>query len=297
MMPTTRKADSVAHSQGDWQTARAKINLALHVTGLDKAGYHTLDSLVTFTEWGDRLRFAANDDLSLCVRGPFAAGIDRDDNSVLEAAQKLGALSGSLRGAAVFLEKNMPVASGIGGGSADAAAVLKGLCRLWDVEPDNYDLNALALELGADVPMCLAGRPARIGGIGEVIDPLAIPSFPMVLVNPRIPLSTPRVFEALGKRDNTAISMPDNPDGTQGWLTALTRMRNDLTAPAVNLVPEIGNCLDALEQTPSCRLARMSGSGATCFGIFDSADSAGEAARRFGRDHGDWWSIATRSVS
>ena len=259
--------------------APAKLNLALHVTGRRADGYHLLDSLVVFANVGDRLRFTPGP-LSLTVEGPFAAGLRVDDNLCLDAARLAGGQ------VAITLTKNLPVAAGIGGGSADAAAVLRGLARM------GVALPPAPARLGADLPVCLAGQPARMRGTGEVLDPLPpLPDLHLVLINPRIGLSTPDVFNALSRKNNPSLpELPDRFDMT-GLVDYLAACRNDLEAPALALCPQIATVLRNLREQGAL-LARMSGSGATCFGIFDSARAAGLAAYRIGAGQEGWWITA-----
>jgi 4-diphosphocytidyl-2-C-methyl-D-erythritol kinase len=268
--------------------APAKINLHLHVVGRRDDGYHLLDSLVVFAAVGDRLSVSAGSELSLTVTGPFAAGLAAGpDNLVLRAARGLADLAGIRASGALVLEKNLPVASGIGGGSADAAAALRLLCRFWDVAPE---LNGLARVLGADVPVCLFGQPAVMSGVGEiVVRAPPLPQAGLVLVNPGVAVSTPGVFRARsGGPSLEPASFP--PDG---WRDAfalaadLRELRNDLQAAACSIAPVIGDVLDVLAAVPGCLVARMSGSGATCFGLFASAGAAREAA--VGISHAGWW--------
>ena len=264
--------------------APAKINLALHVTGQRADGYHLLDSVVVFAGVGDWVTAAPADRLSLTVTGPQGAGLSGDDNLVLRAARCLGI------DAAVVLEKHLPVASGIGGGSADAAAALRVLAAMAGVAlPD----AAAVLALGADVPVCLAGVPVRMQGVGEVLTALpALPECHVVLVNPGVAVATPAVFKALPNKDNPAISaMP--ACGSAAELAAWLRdQRNDLEAPAMDLAPVIGEVKAALAARPGCLLARMSGSGATCFGLFASAELAKAAAGILRADAPAWWVAA-----
>ncbi|MCW1920038.1 4-(cytidine 5'-diphospho)-2-C-methyl-D-erythritol kinase [Rhodobacter sp. KR11] len=259
--------------------ARAKVNLALHVTGRRGDGYHLLDSLVGFADFGDVVRVRASDVMSLTVTGPMAAGLGAgEDNLVLRAARLMG------RPAAITLDKHLPLASGIGGGSADAAATLRALADLHGVDlPD----PAAVLGLGADVPVCLLGRPARMAGIGEDLTPLRLPPAHLVLVNPGVTVSTPEVFRALTRRDNPPLPvMGDVPDAAAlaDWLAGT---RNDLQEPALRLRPQIGAVLAALNAVPGCLVARMSGSGATCFGLFAEAALAEAAALSLARP--GWW--------
>lgn len=286
------------------EAAPAKINLALHVTGRRADGYHLLDTLVVHGVAADRLiahglgEPRAGDaplPITLVVTGPFAAGLDAGaDNLVLRAARLLEteARRSDLPVApvALTLEKNLPVASGIGGGSSDAAATLRLLNRVWRLDLSLERLAEIALPLGADLPMCVHGRPLRARGIGETIDRLGgFPALPMVLVNPGVAVSTPAVFRALERRDNPGF--PDLParfadtDTLVGWLAAT---RNDLEAPAVRVAPVIGDVLARLRGRPGCRLARMSGSGATCFAIFGTDTEAREAAAAM---PADWWTM------
>jgi 4-diphosphocytidyl-2-C-methyl-D-erythritol kinase len=267
--------------------APAKINLHLHVVGRRRDGYHLLDSLVVFGGVGDWLSVSPADDLSLRVAGPFAAGLASEaDNLVLQAARGLADAAGIRATGALVLEKNLPVASGIGGGSADAAAALRLLCRFWGSAPD---LNGLARALGADIPVCLAGRPAVMSGIGELLAPAPpLPGAGLVLVNPGVAVSTPSVFRARAHGFSEPAAFPD--DGwrdIEGLVDSLSETRNDLEAPARSLAPVIGDALGVLAAVPGCLLARMSGSGATCFGVFASAKAAREAADGIRRD--GWW--------
>lgn len=265
--------------------ARAKINLCLHVTGQRGDGYHLLDSLVVFADLGDRISCCADDGLGLTITGPQGAGLTAGpDNLVLRAAKAFG----GARGAAIVLDKNLPVASGIGGGSADAAATLQALARLWGCGlPD----AASILKLGADVPVCLAGRPCRMQGVGEVLTPLPpLPAAHLVLVNPGVAIPTPAVFQALTRRDNTPL--PREMPRLQGLaeLAAFLQMqRNDLEPPALALAPVIGQVKQALGAQAGCYLARMSGSGATCFGLFADPLTAAAAASALRAAHPGWW--------
>lgn len=262
--------------------APAKINLALHVTGQRADGYHLLDSLVVFAEVGDWVEVAASDSLSLRIAGPQAAVLPvTDDNLVLRAARAMGVT------AAITLEKHLPIASGIGGGSADAAATLRALERLCGIALPNA---AQVLALGADVPACLAGRPMRMQGVGEVLSALpALPALSVVLVNPGVAVSTPAVFKALPCKNNAAMqAMPECRDAAEfsAWLA---EQRNDLEAAAQGLAPVIGDVKAALAAQSGCLLARMSGSGATCFGLFAKAEAAEAARQAIAEQHPDWW--------
>jgi 4-diphosphocytidyl-2-C-methyl-D-erythritol kinase len=291
---------------GVWlsEFAPAKVNLFLHVTGRRADGYHLLDSLAVFLGAGDWL-FAAPADtgLSLTVEGPFGADLAAEaDNLVLRGARALGgsahgglaqgglargglAQGGLARGARIVLQKHLPVASGIGGGSADAAATLRLLCRLWGLP---QVLRETALGLGADVPVCLASQAARMGGVGEALGPSPrLPPAGVALVNPGVALATAEVFRARTAAFSARAELPASwPDAT-AMAGDLAKLRNDLQPPAVALRPVIGAVLAALAAVPGCLLARMSGSGATCFGLFPDAATAEAAARALARP--GWW--------
>lgn len=257
--------------------APAKINLTLHVTGQRADGYHLLDSLVVFADVGDRVSYVPGPDpLSLRVTGPLAKGVPRGpDNLILRAASAKGVVTGAL-----ILEKHLPMEAGIGGGSSDAAATL----RLLGTIPDDRGLS-----LGADVPVCLTARAARMRGIGERIDPIAdLPKLYAVLANPGVSVPTPTVFQGFGAKDNPPMSELPRNGGAASFLDWLGAQRNDLQAPAITAQPVISTVLGAIADTGSV-LVRMSGSGATCFGLFEDNESAGAAARQLRRDHPDWW--------
>lgn len=264
--------------------APAKINLALHVTGLRGDGYHLLDSIVVFAGVGDWITAVRADRLSLTVTGPQGAGLSGDDNLVLRAARCLGVAG------ALVLEKHLPVASGIGGGSADAAATLRALSAMSGMaRPD----AAAVLALGADVPVCLAGRPVRMQGVGEVLTPLpALPECYVVLVNPGVAVATPEVFKALSCKDNPAMEAMPICDSAMELAVWLRDQRNDLEAPAMTLAPAIGTVKAALWARPGCLLARMSGSGATCFGLFANEELAKAAAGALRAEAPAWWVAA-----
>ncbi|BBK35468.1 4-diphosphocytidyl-2-C-methyl-D-erythritol kinase [Allostella sp. ATCC 35155] len=271
------------------ERAPAKVNLFLHLTGRRTDGYHLLDGLVAFTRFGDRIAVRLADRLSLSVGGPFAEAVPPGDgNLALSAATALRARMLGAPGAAIRLEKRVPVAAGLGGGSSDAAAVLRALARLWRA-PAALDLEEIARGLGADVPMCLAGGPARIAGVGDRLTPCpAFPALPILLVNPRRPLATPDVFRA--RTGAWREPLPALPTAApEPLLRALAETGNDLADAAATLAPEVGAVLAALSYLPGCRLARMSGSGATCFAIFDQGTALSRAAGRLRRRHPGWW--------
>ncbi|MCR9123610.1 MAG: 4-(cytidine 5'-diphospho)-2-C-methyl-D-erythritol kinase [Phyllobacteriaceae bacterium] len=281
------------------ELAPAKINLCLHVTGRRADGYHLLDMLVVFADEGaaDRLHVGPADTDRFSVTGPEAGplGTGNDsDNLAARARDWLRAQWPAGGPVAITLEKNLPVASGIGGGSADAGAALRLLARLWQAETAirAEGFEAMCGALGADVAMCVDGGPLRAQGIGDLIEPATgLPALPAVLVNPRIAVATPSVFAALEKRDNGPVPpLPDDgfadPGALADWLTA--NSRNDLAAPARSLVPAIDTVLGALE-TSGALIARMSGSGATCFGLFATQKQATGAAEAIAVARPDWW--------
>lgn len=257
--------------------APAKVNLTLHVTGQRADGYHLLDSLVVFADVGDRLWFDVGARMKITVSGPFAEGVPVDDRNLVWRAAELAGWCGHIR-----LEKNLPHGAGIGGGSSDAAAVLRSLGGSRD-----------ALALGADVPVCLSSRPQRMRGIGEVLqDVPRLPSFDIVLVNPRVEVPTGAVFGGLQSKENPP--MPEFPTGfdtVAEFCCWLARQRNDLEPPALAYAPEINAALDSLQ---GADFARMSGSGATCFGIFETDAQA--AAERIAAANPTWWVRAARCL-
>lgn len=276
--------------------APAKVNLALHVTGRRADGYHEIETLALFAAMADRLTADAAASTSLSISGPFAADLSAEaDNLVLRAAQAvLNAVGLQVSETEFHLEKNLPVASGIGGGSADAAAALIALKALWNL-PGDQDLGAVAGRLGADVPMCLASVPLVARGAGERIEVVAIARpLPCVLVNPGVAVSTKDVFSTLARRDNPPMEPlpPGGPD-----IEWLKRQRNDLEPPAMTLCPQIGTAIAMLEARKGHLLARMSGSGATCFGLFATMPEAEEAAREIKVQQPGWWCVATQLLA
>ena len=280
-------------------TARAKVNLTLRVTGKRADGYHILQSLVCFPAVGDELEIAPGKDLTLTHEGPFADALGpAEDNLVLRAAKALQRAAAVEEGAALRLVKNLPVAAGVGGGSADAAAALKGLMQLWQIDPSAVDLPALALRLGADLPVCLAGRPTLVEGIGEQLTPLPpLPALGILLVNPRQALATAAVFKAHWEDYSAAEDWSDLPADGAAFIARLAASANDLEAAACRVLPAVDEVLDSLRALPGCRLARMSGSGATCFGLFADRTAAESAARSIAGERPHWWvrSSALRS--
>jgi 4-diphosphocytidyl-2-C-methyl-D-erythritol kinase len=310
--------------------APAKLNLYLHVTGrrpggeaavsrnmgaprddtssgASLGGYHTLESLIAFAGLADRVGAAPAPpgEITLTIDGPFADAITgrSEDNLVLRAARALATATGTNAGARLHLTKDIPVAAGLGGGSADAAAALRALIELWDVDASPH-LDRIALALGADVPVCLASRPSVVSGIGEAVTPApALPDAGLLLVNPGVAVETAAVFAAYDKmsppaaRGSGGAPFPAGRfagsfDSVAALAAAFAPARNDLTAAAQSLAPAIGEVLAALATAEGCRLARMTGSGATCFGLFDDAGAAEVARTAVIRAHPQWWAWA-----
>lgn len=281
------------------RAAPAKLNLYLHVAGRRPDGYHVLDSLVAFAGVHDTIAAEKAQTLALAVDGPFAAALSAEaDNLVLRAARALADAAGIRPQAAIRLTKRLPVASGIGGGSADAAATLLALSALWRVTPKPGALAKLALKLGADVPVCLRGTAALVGGIGDEIAPApALPRVPLVLVNPLVPLPTPAVFKARSGPYTKPAPLAAAPRDARDLAEALASRRNDLTEAAIGLVPAIKDSLAALAAQPGCLLARMSGSGATCFALFAQEGDAQAAADAVRAQQPGWWVEASELLS
>jgi 4-diphosphocytidyl-2-C-methyl-D-erythritol kinase len=283
-----------------FEPAPAKINLALHVTGRRADGYHALDSLVVFAAIGDTIEAVPSPHAStpsLAISGPLATGLDAGaDNLVLRAVHAYASQGGTISGFDLRLDKQLPVASGIGGGSADAAATLRLLARIAPISATD-PCAAIAPALGADVPMCLLSAPLRATGIGDRLQPVGgLPRLPMVLVNPRVAVSTPTVFKALAQRDNPGLpALPAAFADTADLAAWLATPRNDLEAPAMAVLPGIADALTKMRVTENCLLARMSGSGATVFGLFPDDDAATRAAVRIQAARPDWWTVATHA--
>lgn len=276
------------------ELAPAKVNLDLLVTGRRADGYHELDSLTAFAAFGDRLTLQDANQLELNVTGPFAAALaDEPDNLVLRAVRLLAALAGREAVVRITLDKRIPVAAGLGGGSADAAATLHGLNRLWGLSLTPADLHRVGAELGADLPVCLAGRTVRMRGIGDRLEPWdGLPVLPALLVNPNLPLATGAVFGALEISPVEERAWPP-PHAPAAFLSWLDRTSNHLEAPARRILPPIQDVLATIAAQSGCAVARMSGSGATCFGLFRSNAARDAAADTVGRQRPQWWQAAT----
>jgi 4-diphosphocytidyl-2-C-methyl-D-erythritol kinase len=280
------------------EAAPAKVNLALHVTGRRGDGYHLLDTLVVFTGAGDRIRVAPATKDDFTVAGPFAAGVPADDaNLVVRARDLLRRMAGARAfPVSIELEKNLPVASGIGGGSSDAAAALRALARLWGLALSVDELGQAGLQLGADLPMCVAARTLRAQGVGEeIVAVTSLPALDMVLVNPGVAVATQAVFGQLQSRRNSALPAPPVAAGFAALASWLATTRNDLEAPAIAAAPQIASVLAALRGSGAA-FARMSGSGATCFGLYPSRKDAARAAERIAAAQPSWYVQATRSI-
>lgn len=276
----------------------AKINLALHVTGKRSDGYHLLESLVVFAEYGDRISITPASADQLWITGRYSAELgSKNNNLVTLACAALRIRFPEIAGqhVRIDLEKNLPVASGIGGGSSDAAATLKALSALCGLEIDTGTLCDIGLALGADVPMCVHDAPLIARGIGDRIEPLAcFPALDLVLVNPGVPLSTPAVFSQLENPASLPLQPVMSLPSFRSVLDLLASVENDLQPPALNAVPQIGEALNAVTDAGAA-FARMSGSGATCFGLFERRDAAENAAAAISKLHPDWFVRATRT--
>jgi 4-diphosphocytidyl-2-C-methyl-D-erythritol kinase len=282
------------------ENARAKVNLTLRVVGRRADGYHDLESVVAFADCADRLTLDAGGELSLTTTGPRAQECgDTADNLVVKAARLLGERVAGMTFGAFALDKQLPVAAGIGGGSADAAAALRLLVRANGLELNDPRVLDVARLTGADVPVCVQSRACVMTGVGDALTPLSLPRLPCVMVNPRVPVATKDVFKELGLRNGQlrvgvadvlkAPAWPGDGASVDAWIDALNSGTNDLEAPALKVEPVIGEVLAALRETDGVRLTRMSGSGATCFALFRKDDDARRAATAIQSAHPLWW--------
>jgi 4-diphosphocytidyl-2-C-methyl-D-erythritol kinase len=282
------------------ETARAKVNLTLRVLGRRADGYHDLESLVVFADCADTLTLAPGADLSLSTGGPGAQDCgEMSDNLVVRAARLLAERIPGLALGHFTLDKHLPVAAGIGGGSADAAAALRLLARANTLAIDDARIVDVARETGADIPVCLASKACTMTGVGENLAMLDVPAMPCVMVNPRVAVATRDVFAALGLAKGEFLAgagdvllspgWPQDGASFDRWIDAIAAGTNDLEKPALQVEPIIGDVLSALRGTGGVRLARMSGSGATCFAIFETIGDAGAAASAIAQAHPGWW--------
>jgi 4-diphosphocytidyl-2-C-methyl-D-erythritol kinase len=280
--------------------ARAKVNLTLRVNGRRVDGYHDLESVVAFADCADGLTLAPGPDLDLKMSGPLAQACgDTSDNLVLKAARLLAERVPDMKAGSFSLDKALPVAAGIGGGSADAAAALRLLAQLNGLALDDPRVVEVAKLTGADVPVCVNSLGCVMSGVGETLEPLSLPTMPCVMVNPGVPVATRDVFNALGLRNGELLvgatdvllqdRWPDAKASLEDWVEALAASSNDLEAPAMRVQPVIGEVISALNATNGAWLARMSGSGATCFAIYENTAEAGRAAEQLRRAHPGWW--------
>ena len=280
--------------------ARAKVNLTLRVNGRRVDGYHDLESVVAFADCADGLTLAPGPDLDLKMSGPLAQACgDTSDNLVLKAARLLAERVPDMKAGSFSLDKALPVAAGIGGGSADAAAALRLLAQLNGLALDDPRVVEVAKLTGADVPVCVNSLGCVMSGVGEALEPLSLPTMPCVMVNPGVPVATRDVFNALGLRNGELLvgatdvllqdRWPDAKASLEDWVEALAASSNDLEAPAMRVQPVIGEVISALNATNGAWLARMSGSGATCFAIYENTAEAGRAAEQLRRAHPGWW--------
>lgn len=277
--------------EGGGTLARAKVNLFLHVGDRRDDGFHPLQSLAVFPLTGDRLMAEAAEDLSLTVEGPFAAALADGDNLVLKAARALAERARRSPRARLTLTKTLPVASGIGGGSADAAAALRALASLWRLDLDDAALCDIAAGLGSDVPVCVRSQSCFMEGRGEILTPVpALPQLPLLLVNPGVAVPTKDVFAKLEDRHGVAMHLPRGRFADLAdLLRFLETTGNDLEVPAIALQPVIGDVLKALKSLPGALFTRMSGSGATCFALMADDDGCERAAAALKVRHPDWW--------
>ncbi|MBR1214407.1 4-(cytidine 5'-diphospho)-2-C-methyl-D-erythritol kinase [Bradyrhizobium sp. JYMT SZCCT0180] len=279
---------------------RAKVNLTLRVVGRRTDGFHDLESVVAFADCADRLTLTPGSDLTLQMSGPLAQACgETSDNLVLKATRLLAERVPGLKSGTFTLDKVLPVAAGIGGGSADAAAALRLLAKLNGLSLDDERLREVALATGADVPVCLASRACDMTGVGDTLTPLSLPIMPCVMINPCVPVPTKDVFKALGLRSGEllvgvtdvfrGVDWPEAGASVEDWVEVLAASANDLEAPAMRIQPVIGEVIAALNATNGAWLARMSGSGATCFAIYENTADAGRAAEKIRREHPGWW--------
>ncbi len=278
--------------------APAKINLFLHITGKRRDGYHLLDSLVAFADIGDTITIEPSAHFSLHITGPFARHFENSDkpeyidgsNLITRTVKSLSQVTKHPTNIKITLDKHLPLASGLGGGSSDAATVLWGLMQLWNIDKNSDYLLPLMLQLGADVPVCLDCSPTLMRGIGDELLPAPImPEVPIILINPMRPCPTSDIFLRYNKEFSAKTALPDHLTPIEHFIDILKHHSNDLYMPAVAVLPDIKNVINALETQNGCLLARMSGSGASCFGLFDTIENAEQTAIAIQTENPDWW--------
>jgi 4-diphosphocytidyl-2-C-methyl-D-erythritol kinase len=271
--------------------APAKINLFLHITGKREDGYHLLQSLMVFVDIGDEMEFSRHDSLFIDVDGPFAGDMPAPhDNLVTKAAQLLAADYKMTSHGRVTLNKKLPVASGIAGGSSDAATALTGFAKLWGLPEEHNRLLKIAQKLGADVPACLIRKPVWAEGIGEKTTRLPeMPPLHFVLANPMVATPTPEVFRRFRAKFSPPLQFAGRRKSASEWIAGLKIYRNDLLDAALEVTPQIRDVLTALSDTPNCHFARLSGSGATCFGVYDYPEAAMAAVNKLKQQYPRWW--------
>jgi len=273
-------------------SAPAKINLFLHVTGKRDDGYHLLESLVGFTDVADEITISPSSKFQVSFDGPFSELLDKHDNLIISAAEIIAEYAGkSLDMIDLHLTKNIPLGAGLGGGSADAAATVRGLIDYWNLEIKENDLQALLLKLGADVPVCYAGSSSIMRGIGEDIQEIEIPNnIPVLLIHPGASNSTVQIFKNYNKKFSQEIKITQNDFLDKDAVTSfLQKQENDLTDSAIETTPIIQNILGILSEQKGCALSRMSGSGSCCFGVFDTIEQAKNAKKNIAHHYPDWW--------
>jgi len=271
--------------------APVKINLSLQIIGRRNDGFHLLESLIVFADQGDGLTVSSADTLSLTIKGPFAGSLSTDKNNLVMKAAALLADFHKIRPKAhIELNKNIPIASGLGGGSADAAATLHALTKLWRFPISDQDLNKIAEQIGSDVPVCLNQKSAIMEGIGERVHRLGnLPKFGILLVNSNFPVSTQEVFQKYEANFSVPGSLNQIPKDRKTFLKLLLGLQNDLTQASINTAPEIKNVLSVLSDLNNQLLVRLSGSGGTCFALFENTKNAQEAAKKLNKKFPDWW--------
>ena len=272
--------------------APAKINLSLHITGQRNDGYHLLDSLIAFADYGDVIDVRPAAGFSFKADGLFAKDLPANDadNLSVKAAHYLGRILQKELNLSLHLTKNIPIGGGLGGGSSDAAATIKKLLRFWNTEIDKEKLNKILFELGADTPVCYAGNAAHVTGIGEIITPVpSIPDMPAILIYPNKFCSTAEIFKNFQQPFSTPDPLPTEFNGREEFYNFLKKQKNDLTSAALAHIPEIKSVLDIIQVQEGCALSRMSGSGSTCFGLFDTKKNSELAAEKIKRAHPELW--------